>query len=64
MAEVDRTTGHTVLVEGDPFYVISDGEISDEPVRRRSWELRVGAVEMYLPELPPSGSTVPMTPLD
>jgi diacylglycerol kinase (ATP) len=59
MKEVDRTTGRTVVVEGDPFYVISDGEISPEPCRRRTWELQVGAVEMYLPEEPPEGATVP-----
>jgi diacylglycerol kinase (ATP) len=49
MKEVDRTTGCTVVVEGDPFYVITDGEISGVPSRRRSWELRAGAIEMYLP---------------
>lgn len=53
MEEVDRRTGRTVVVEGDPFYVITDGEISSEPVRRRSWELKAGAVQMYLPETPP-----------
>ena len=60
MAEVDRTTGRSVVVDGDPFYVITDGEISDEPCRRRTWELKAGAVEMYLPEQPPSGSTAPL----
>jgi diacylglycerol kinase (ATP) len=50
MAEVDRTTGCSVVVEGDPFYVITDGEISEEPCTRRSWELKAGAVQMYLPE--------------
>jgi YegS/Rv2252/BmrU family lipid kinase len=49
MKEVDRTTGCSVVVEGDPFYVITDGEISKESTRRRSWELKVGALEMYLP---------------
>ena len=60
MAEVTRTTGRSVIVEGDPFYVITDGEIAEEPARRRMWELQVGAVEMYLPEEPPEGSTVPL----
>ena len=54
MKEVDRATGCTVVVEGEPFYVISDGEISDEPTRRRSWELQVGVLEMYLPEQSPN----------
>ena len=53
MKEVDRTTGRHVVVEGDPFYVISDGEISKESCTRRSWDLKVGAVEMYLPDEPP-----------
>ena len=60
MAEVTRTTGRSVVVEGDPFYVITDGEIAEEPTRRRTWQLHVGAVEMYLPEQPPSGATVPL----
>ena len=54
MKEVDRTTGRHVVVEGDPFYVITDGEISPEPVRRRTWELKVGALQMYLPDVPPA----------
>jgi diacylglycerol kinase family enzyme len=54
MAEVDRATGCHVVVEGEPFYVITDGEISDEPCRRRSWDLQVGAVQMYLPPRPAS----------
>lgn len=49
MKEVDRTTGCHVTVEGDPFYVITDGEISEDSTRRRSWELRTGALQMYLP---------------
>ncbi len=55
MKEVDRATGCSVVVEGDPFYVITDGEISDEPCRRRIWELRAGAVEMYLPQSEAAG---------
>ena len=54
MKEVDRTTGSRVVVEGDPFYVITDGEISDEPTRRRTWQLMAGALEMYLPARPPA----------
>jgi diacylglycerol kinase family enzyme len=62
MREVDRTTGCEVVVEGEPFYVITDGEISDESCTRRSWRLVSGAVQMYLPETPPrsvSGATQP-----
>jgi diacylglycerol kinase (ATP) len=60
MREVDRTTGCEVVVEGEPFYVITDGEISEESCTRRSWRLVSGAVQMYLPETPPrsvSGAT-------
>ncbi|WP_238993418.1 diacylglycerol/lipid kinase family protein [Nocardioides caldifontis] len=53
MREVDRTSGCEVVVEGEPFYVISDGEISEQPFRRRSWKLEAGAVQMYLPEREP-----------
>jgi diacylglycerol kinase (ATP) len=62
MREVDRTTGCEVVVEGEPFYVITDGEISDESCRRRSWRLVSGAVQMYLPVGPPrsvSGAAQP-----
>jgi diacylglycerol kinase (ATP) len=62
MREVDRTTGCEVVVEGEPFYVITDGEISEESCTRRSWRLVSGAVRMYLPESPPrsvSGATKP-----
>jgi YegS/Rv2252/BmrU family lipid kinase len=61
MAEVDRTSGCSVVVEGDPFYVITDGEISSERVRRRSWDLKAGAVRMYLP---PQRSLADVEPLD
>jgi diacylglycerol kinase (ATP) len=60
MEEVDRTSGCEVVVEGEPFYVITDGEISDESCRRRAWKLEAGAVQMYLPAQPPqsvSGAT-------
>jgi diacylglycerol kinase (ATP) len=60
MKEVDRTTGRHVVVEGDPFYVITDGEISPEAVGRRTWELKVGALQMYLPQVPPEGATAPL----
>jgi diacylglycerol kinase (ATP) len=48
MAEVERTSGRSVVVEGEPFYVITDGEISEEPLTRRTWDLKPGAVQMYL----------------
>lgn len=57
MKEVDRTNGTSVVVEGDAFYVITDGEISEHKCPRRSWELKAGAVEMYLPERRPPGAT-------
>ena len=60
MKEVDRTSGCEVVVEGEPFYVITDGEISEESCRRRSWRLEAGAMRMYLPppdERPGEGAT-------
>ena len=60
MKEVDRTSGCEVVVEGEPFYVITDGEISEGSCRRRSWKLEAGAMQMYLPEpglRPVSGAT-------
>jgi diacylglycerol kinase family enzyme len=48
MREVDRACGQEVTVEGEPFSLISDGEIA-APCRRRTWTLVPGAVEMYLP---------------
>jgi diacylglycerol kinase (ATP) len=48
MKEVERASGRVVTVTGQPFRVITDGEIS-EPVTRRSWTLMPGAVEMLLP---------------
>jgi len=48
MKEVVRADGHHVEVEGDDFYVTADGELSG-PHRRRTWDLREGAVEMWLP---------------
>lgn len=60
MREVDRTNGTSVVVEGDAFHVITDGEISEQKCPRRSWELKAGAVEMYLPERPAPGATAVM----
>ena len=51
MDEVSRITGQRVTVEGEKFWLVSDGEISG-PHRRRSWELRAGAVAMFRPPLP------------
>jgi YegS/Rv2252/BmrU family lipid kinase len=48
MKEVTRVTGSEVSVEGEDFWTTSDGELSG-PYRRRTWELRPDAVEMYLP---------------
>jgi diacylglycerol kinase family enzyme len=54
MKEVERACGREVAVEGERFWLISDGEISG-PHRRRTWTLVPGAVEMFLPAR--SGST-------
>jgi diacylglycerol kinase (ATP) len=48
MKEVSRVTGRTVRVEGERFHISADGEI-DGPHTCRQWELRPGAVHMYLP---------------
>ena len=48
MKEVVHASGQRVEVEGEDFYVTSDGELSG-PHRRRAWALREGAVEMWLP---------------
>jgi diacylglycerol kinase family enzyme len=48
MREVDRTSGTDVVVEGEHFWAVADGEISG-PHRRRHWRLVPGAVEMFLP---------------
>lgn len=48
MREVSRVTGRRVKVDGDPFYVSADGEV-DGPHTCMSWELRPGAVRMFLP---------------
>jgi diacylglycerol kinase (ATP) len=49
MKEVVHASGRRVEVEGDDFYVTSDGELSG-PHRRRGWALQKGAVEMWLPQ--------------
>jgi YegS/Rv2252/BmrU family lipid kinase len=51
MREVDRTTGCDVVVEGEHFWAVADGEISG-PHHRRHWRLAAGAVEMFLPPAP------------
>lgn len=48
MKEVERTSGCEVVVTGERFWAVADGEISG-PYRRRSWRLMAGAVEMFLP---------------
>jgi diacylglycerol kinase (ATP) len=48
MREVERACGQEVTVEGEPFRLISDGEISG-PHSRRTWTLLPGAVEVFLP---------------
>lgn len=50
MDEVTRITGQRATVIGDKFWLVSDGEISG-PHRRRTWELRPGAVQMFRPPL-------------
>jgi diacylglycerol kinase (ATP) len=54
MKEVERATGREVAVVGDPFYVVTDGELSG-PHTRRTWRVLPGALEMYLPAYPPAG---------
>ena len=57
MKEVSRVHGKEVTVEGDDFWVTSDGELSG-PHRRRSWTVVPGALDMFLPE-PGSTAAVP-----
>jgi diacylglycerol kinase family enzyme len=49
MKEVDRAWGREVRVEGETFYVVTDGEI-EGPCDRRTWKLHPGILEMYLPD--------------
>lgn len=48
MKMVERVSGRRVTVEGEPFHVSTDGELTG-PVRRRTWTVMPGALEMYLP---------------
>jgi diacylglycerol kinase (ATP) len=48
MKEVRRVHGKKVAVQGDDFWLTTDGELSG-PHRSRSWEVRPGAVDMFLP---------------
>ncbi len=51
MREVSRVTGGKARVEGDGFYVSADGEV-DGPYTCMQWELRPGAVSMFIPARP------------
>jgi YegS/Rv2252/BmrU family lipid kinase len=51
MKEVTRVHGKHVGVQGDDFWLTTDGELSG-PHRRRSWEVLPGAVAMFLPASP------------
>ena len=51
MDEVTRVHGQSVVVRGQPFYTVADGEISG-PYTERHWHLLRGAAQMFLP--PPS----------
>jgi YegS/Rv2252/BmrU family lipid kinase len=56
LKEVTRVAGTEVSVEGDEFWLTSDGEVSGPHTSRR-WELRSGAATMYLPaSVPPPGA--------
>jgi diacylglycerol kinase family enzyme len=48
MKEVSRVRGHEVVVEGDDFWLTTDGELSG-PHRSGRWEVVPGAVSMFLP---------------
>jgi diacylglycerol kinase (ATP) len=61
MKEVTQVRGRSVTVEGQPFYVVADGEISG-PHTRRCWELRTKAVTMMLPG--GMGVADPLPPLE
>jgi diacylglycerol kinase (ATP) len=51
MKEVRRVHGKHVAVQGDDFWLTTDGELSG-PHRSRSWEVLPGAVDMFLPDPP------------
>ena len=48
MKEVEQLHGTKVEVEGDEFHLSADGEVTG-PHTHMSWELRPGAVRMFLP---------------
>ncbi len=48
MKEVSRVHGKQVAVQGDDFWLTTDGELSG-PHRQRSWKVLPGAVDMFLP---------------
>jgi diacylglycerol kinase family enzyme len=50
MKEVSRVHGKEVTVQGDDFWLTTDGELSG-PHRERGWKVLPGAVEMFLPEV-------------
>ena len=52
MKEVVRKHGRVVTVEGDRFWLTTDGELSG-PNRRRRWELWPGALWLFLPPVTP-----------
>jgi diacylglycerol kinase (ATP) len=61
MNEVQRVRGRSVTVKGEPFHLVADGEISG-PYTDRTWELRRGAVEMFLPKPDPEPEPEPSDP--
>jgi diacylglycerol kinase (ATP) len=58
MKEVTRLHGKHVAVQGDDFWLTTDGELSG-PHRERSWKVMPGAVDMFLPS---GGSFAPAPP--
>ena len=52
MKEVSRVHGKQVTVQGDDFWLTTDGELSG-PHQQRSWKVQPGAVDMFLPDPPP-----------
>jgi diacylglycerol kinase (ATP) len=59
MKEVTRVRGQSVRVEGEPFHLVADGEISG-PFTGRSWELHRGALDMFLPPPDPEPEPEPV----
>ena len=58
MKEVSRRHARVVTVEGDRFWVTADGELSG-PNRRRRWELRPAALQLFLTPTPLAQRTDP-----